>query len=300
MNKKDIHVSLENQSVELGSLNKNIFITKNALPSLELRTNLRHPYDYCFSRSASIVFLRVYDALVGKKLCLTRRAMFAWLKEQGIQTVPNDTVENLLKKYDPAHGVVVYIDEQAQRGNGKVWVSAKQAQELYANYWCSLFIPPSGRTIRHFQFGDRAFTIPFYSSTDWRSNRGASTSYAVEGSRWSLFPKIVEYPYFAVDFIPGTDMATDFQFVPGLDNDRLENWMQPREMYQALQRATKVLLERGTINGSKASGYGLVFKNDLNKNDLWLEELQASIVGATIDYHVHLKNAGLSSIEGAN
>lgn len=286
------------QDVKLNALNKNIFILKDSLPSLEIRTNLQHPYDYCFSRSASIVFLRVYDALVGKKLCLTRRAMFSWLEECGIQTVPNDTVENLLKKYDPSHGVVVYIDEQAQRGNGKVWVSAREALDLYSNCWCSLFVPPSGRTIRHFQFGDRAFTIPFYSSTDWRSNRGVSTSYAVEGSRWNLFPKIIEYPYFAVDFIPGTDMATDFQFVPGLDNDRLDNWMRPREMYQALQRATKILLEKGPLRGSKKAGYGLVLKEDLGDGDVWLDELQTSIVGSTIDYHVHLENTGRQSIDG--
>lgn len=286
------------QHVKLNALNKNIFILKDSLPSLEIRTNLQHPYDYCFSRSASIVFLRVYDALVGKKLCLTRRAMFSWLEECGIQTVPNDTVENLLKKYDPSHGVVVYIDEQAQRGNGKVWVSAREALDLYSNCWCSLFVPPIGRTIRHFQFGDRAFTIPFYSSTDWRSNRGVSTSYAVEGSRWNLFPKIIEYPYFAVDFIPGTDMATDFQFVPGLDNDRLDNWMRPREMYQALQRATKILLEKGPLRGSKKAGYGLVLKEDLGDGDVWLDELQTSIVGSTIDYHVHLENTGRQSIDG--
>ncbi len=241
---------------------------------LQLRTNVKHPYDYCFSKSAQWVFLRMYNTPYLNKTDVPRREMFARLEAAGIQTVPNGIVEEVLRKYDPAQGVVVYVDERAHRGEGKFWLSAKEALEQYPNHWCSVFMGPKGQALRHFQFGDQAFTMPFHSRTDWRSQRGESYSYCVPGSRWShLFLNHIHVPYFALDFIPGTDMATDFQYVPGIENDRLDNWMRPREMYDALCRASFQLLEAGVLEGSKERGYGVVSAGSLGDEDAWLEQL---------------------------
>lgn len=242
---------------------------------LQLRSNVKQDYDYCFSRRAPLVFLRMYHTPHLNAQDVERRAMFAKLEANGIETVPNGIVSELLGRVDPPCGLVVYLDERAHRGEGKVWLSCEEALRLHPEKWASVFIPPAGRAIRHFQFGSRAFTMPFQSVDDWRCNRGkTSSSYCVPGSRWEhLFPEVIPHPYFAIDFVPGTDMATDFQFVPGTTDDRLDNWMRPRQMYQALQEGAAILLERGLILGDAERGHGLVWAKDLGDEEAWLARI---------------------------
>ena len=233
---------------------------------LSLMSNVWQDYDYCFAKQAEVVFLRMFysDSHIAKPVL--RREMFAKMEEAGIETVPNGIVSELLRKWDPEHGVVVYTDETAHRGCGKELMSAREALELHGDSWGSLFVPPGGASLRHFQFGNRSFTMPFWSRDDWRSQRGESFSYCAPGSRWNLFPAI-PYPYFAVDFIPGTDMATDFDFLPGLSNDGLETWMTPREMYSALSSAAdEILREKGRLFFNFDHGYGLAFGRELPPN----------------------------------
>lgn len=247
-------------------------MNENLLP-LELRSNVRLCYDYCFSKNAELVFLRMYNTSVLKDNDFSRREVFSRLEKIGITTVPNGLVSEVLSRYDPASGLIVYTDERAHWGEGKIWVGNDEALRKYPNHWCSVAYPPMGRSIRHFQFGDRAFTMPFYSKDDWRSNRGQSTSYALPGSRWDLFPKVIAHPYFALDFIAGTDMVTDCQLAPGIEDDGLETWLKPRDMYRCLQRGAKILLDRGEILGDLKRGYGLVFKEEIVDEKKWLESL---------------------------
>lgn len=242
---------------------------------LQLRSNVNQPYDYCFSRKAPLVFLRMYHTPYLNARDITRREMFARLEKAGIQTVPNGPVEELLRKSDPACGLVVYTDETAHMGLGKEWMSAKEALEKHPQAWASVFVPPAGRAIRHFQFGSRAFTMPFQSFEDWRCQKGDSSySWCVPGSRYEhLFPKVIPYPYWAIDFIPGTDMATDFQFVPGITNDRLDNWMRPREMYNALGEAAWMLAQMDLIHGDQERGHGLIWAKDLKDERDWLRRV---------------------------
>lgn len=238
---------------------------------LELRSNIKLEYDYCFSRNAELVFLRMYHTPYLNQNDFARREMFAQLEKAGIETVPNGKVREILEKWDPPHGVVVYTDESAHMGNGKEWLTSKEALEKYPDYWCSIFVPPAGKAIRHFQLGVKSFTMPFVSQDDWRCQKGQSVSWCVPGSRYNFFPNIIASPYFAIDFIPGTDMATDFQFVPGTTNDRLDNWLRPREMYTSLQEAAYILREKNLILGDQERGYGLIWKKDIKDEEEWLK-----------------------------
>ena len=247
----------------------------SSLIDLQLRSNVKLAYDYCFSTKAQWAFLRMYHTSYLASRDIARRDMFAQLERAGVATVPNGTVEDLLRRRDPALGVVVYVDESAHMGQGKVWLSAKEALERFPKAWCSEFVAPAGRAVRHFQFGSRCFTLPFQSGGDWRCQVGkGSYSYAAPGSRHAhLFPVAIPYPYWAIDFVPGTDMATDFQFVPGTTDDRLDHWMSPREMYQALQEGASILIERGLARGDQERGFGLVRVADLVDEPAWLARI---------------------------
>lgn len=250
-------------------------MTTSGRLDLQIRSNVKQSYDYCFSQHAEWALLRMYHTPYLNSMDITRREMFSRLEKAGIGTVPNGQVEDLLRQRDPAHGVVVYLDETAHMGYGKEWMSCEEAMRKHPKAWASEFMPPAGRAIRHFQFGNRSFTMPFQSFDDWRCQKGETTySYCVPGSRYeSLFPEVIPYPYWAIDFVPGCDLATDFQFVPGTTNDRLDNWMSPREMYRALQEAAFILHERGLIQGDQERGHGLVRVADLVDQEAWLARI---------------------------
>ena len=241
---------------------------------LQLRSNVKQLYDYCFSSRAQWVFLRMYHTPYLNARDVMRREMFARLERAGIGTVPNGIVADLLRRIDPDHGVVVYVDESAHMGHGKEWMSAEEAMRLHPNAWASQFVPPGGRAVRHFQFGSRSFSLPFHSYDDWRCQKGDTYSYCVPGSRHAnLFPDVIPYPSWAIDFVPGLDLATDFQFVPGITDDRLDNWMSPREMYQALQEAAWTLVDKGLAQGDQERGHGLLRIDELVEEAEWLVRL---------------------------
>lgn len=227
-------------------------------------SNVWQGYDYCFARDADMVFMRMFFSESQIDASAPRREMFARMEAAGIATVPNGTVVDLLRREDPGHGLVVYVDERAHRGGGKVRMSCDEALNAFPNAWASVFVPPAGQSLRHFQFGARSFSMPAWSVDDWRCQRGEAYTYCVPGSRWNLFPTVVPYPYFAVDFIPGTDLATDFDFLPGMTDDGLETWMTPRQMHSSLCEAAAVILDRhGRVFGDVGYGYGLAFAKDL-------------------------------------
>lgn len=227
-----------------------------ALPRLALRTNYRECYDYCFAAAGDAVFHRMQLSACPELPQLSRRELFKFMENFGIETVPHGLVSDLLRAYDPPQGLVIYLDEYAHGGNGKIRVSAQEAQEKYRDYYASVFMGTPGRAQRHFQFGNRAFIMPFFSLNDWRCQKGQQFSWCIPGEVQPLFPH-VPLPYFAADFIPGTRMATDFQTCPGTKDDGLDRWLTPRAMYRALQEAAAVLLEKGPLEGGAHLGYGL-------------------------------------------
>jgi len=214
---------------------------------LYLVTDYRDYYDHAFDTHGT-PFHRLSKGGMG------RREMFPYLESIGLKTprygIVAEVVPNLLSERDSdiktlASGqpvdLVVYTDEQAHCGDGKVRVSGADALRLYPDQFCSehLTTSPSGAglSLRYLQVGSRKWWLQYWSSDDWRSNVGeGGVEVLREEDPPGYHPKVHD-PLFAVDFLPIASnlFAIDFNIAPGLGP--LRDILAPSEIVSLLGTA---------------------------------------------------------------
>ena len=114
---------------------------------LQLKTDFHDYYDHWFDREGQIFERMSHSGM-------SRREMFGFLEQIGLKTPPHGTPEqifNTLSEQDKeaedlaqTHDinffhVVVYLDETAHRGEGKILVPLTEAMQKYPNAFCSLY-----------------------------------------------------------------------------------------------------------------------------------------------------------------
>lgn len=219
-----------------------------------IKTNFIDYYDHWFDREGYI-FERRSDG------GMSRREMFAFLRHHGsnvpIYGTPADICRSLgnqgsnPEKKSPIK-VVVYLDERAHRGEGKILVPIEYAQKEYPDSLCSMYYPGAGRaeSIRYLQIGDLHVWLK-YVSLDWRSN--VEPEIIVLSEIHKGYHPTIHFPLFAIDFVSGNtqraDQATclddvcnswiavDFNISPGIRGTGIENALSAKEAAEAIRRA---------------------------------------------------------------
>lgn len=187
--------------------------------ALMLVSDFRDYYDHAFERRGP-KFHRL------SKGGMPRREMFSYLQATGWKTPRCGIVSQLIPALQSETGgqqpeFVVYTDELAHAGDGKVKIRANDALRLYPDRFCSEFLAtcPSGAgtSIRYLQVGDRKWWLRYWSETDWRSNVGEGGIEVIEEQDRGYHPEI-KIPMFAVDLVPVGSrlLAIDFNTAPGL------------------------------------------------------------------------------------
>lgn len=147
-------------------------------------------------------------------------------------TIPNGTVKELYDRYkekevngiwngtwkhtgiqSPFHELVIYEDEMAHRGEGKVIMNIEEAIETCPDSYASVFLHSEQNfpiSYRNLYIGAHLFRLVYVSLTDdWRSNCG-HTIILYKGhlqsidDRWGFACKaetFIETPIFAFDYI---------------------------------------------------------------------------------------------------
>ena len=185
---------------------------------------------------------------------MSRREMFGFLEQIGLKTPPHGTPEqifNTLSEQDKeaedlgqTHDinffhVVVYLDETAHRGEGKILVPLTEAMQKYPNAFCSLYYQTlllGSTSLRYLQIGDKIFWLR-YTSDDWRSNYG-NVNIKILSQEKDKFHSKIYLPLFAVDFIFGPDFtwAIDINIAPGVKGTGVENILPAKEAVAAIKR----------------------------------------------------------------
>jgi len=226
---------------------------------IALRSDFLDYYDHWFDRLevAQMIFYRL------SRTEESRREIFHRLEMLGLRTPPHGTVTQLVtwreeymyqlfsetviarQALENLEDLVVYTDEYAHAGEGKIRLSIPEALENYPNAYASLYIPqnPTGTGIsfRYLQVGKRRFWIRYTSSNDWRSNSGdVQIDFLTEESP-GYHPKISE-PLFAIDFLPygqGSErlLAIDFNTAPVLRGTGIDHKLSSREVYDLIHDA---------------------------------------------------------------
>jgi len=216
---------------------------------MKLLTDYPQWYDTLFD-GVGDEFQRVAFAPGG----LSKRRQFALFERLGLQTPPHGIVADLAgARHQPPGSVldarhwirevqaVVYLDELAHAGTGKVKLPLAEALAEHAGAYASLFIPhPAGAvTFRQVRFGRREFWLRQQGAEDWRSNhRDRETILAA--SLTSL-PNPLPRVLWAIDYLPSATglLAIDFNTAPDLATLGSEAAATVDELHEELERAAR-------------------------------------------------------------
>ena len=210
---------------------------------IQLKTDFYDYYDHQFDREGQVMERISCSGM-------SRREMFVYLEQIGLQPPPHGTprqVYNSLPKSDQEieryaakfFDVVVYLNKNAHRGEGKILLPLSQALEEYPDSFCSLYCPTlfdRSESYRYLQIGDKIFWLR-YTSNDWRSNYG-EVDIEILSQEKDQFHPYINYPLFAVDFVvaPGFIWAIDFNIAPGIKGTGVEKILPAKEAVAAIKR----------------------------------------------------------------
>lgn len=193
-------------------------------------------YDHWFDREGE-VFRRVSSD------GMSRRQMLAYLNSLGLKTPPFGTVRELWSRYGELDrqilSVVVYLDETAHRGEGKIKLPVAEAVRRYPDHLATVYIPstPQGAVSwRYLQVGAKVFWLE-YASGDWRSNYGGVEIRVLSREKDGYHSKI-HLPLFAVDFVAAERLyAVDFNVAPQVRGTGVEKLLPAREAAESIKEA---------------------------------------------------------------
>jgi len=167
--------------------------------------------------------------------------MFAILASKDL-TIPNiGVVES--PAFRDGSLVVVYENERAHRGNGKWLLTAEDARKFFPGCLASEFVYTndtscSGKSWRLLRIGSRTFWLEYRSQDNWKSNCGEVSVRLLDTKPEGLPGIELEYPLFAVDFVPDGQMlwAIDLNIAPGIRGTGVEDILKPMGIAEEIKR----------------------------------------------------------------
>ncbi|MHB1702197.1 MAG: hypothetical protein ACYCSN_19090 [Acidobacteriaceae bacterium] len=180
---------------------------------------------------------------------MNRRQMFAFLKRVGLEVPIHGIVRELYERmeaYDQEYpestmDLVVYLDETAHCGEGKIRLGIKEALAAHPDRFASMYFhPPMDRaqSTRYLAVGDRAFWLQYESLDDWRSNCGNVRIKVLGEEKTGRYP--IPFALYAIDFVPigqlNERLAVDFNVAPGIRGTGVEDLLSSREAVAAIKR----------------------------------------------------------------
>jgi hypothetical protein len=177
--------------------------------------------------------------------------MFPYMEGLGIKVPKFGLVKDVVPQIRPPDDaetfvgwrprVVVYLDERAHRGEGKVVSSGHYALKRFPDHFCTEYVGTfenGAKSLRYLQIGAKCFYLTYESDDQWRSNVG---NVRIEAStpldayyRWEPNP----YPLRAIDFVRGADgehYAVDFNIAPEIKGTGIEEFLDGPEVVALIE-----------------------------------------------------------------
>lgn len=177
---------------------------------------------------------------------MNREEIFQYLEKTSFTVPLYGTVKHLANQNINIKEVVVYLDDMAHCGNGKIKLPLEEALKKYPNFLCSEYIEthPLGIAVsyRHLQIGHKSFFLKYASYNDWRSNCGDGDIELLESHEYKHSDrfKVIKFPYplCAIDFVykDGIYWAIDFNTSPGIRGSGIENILKPKEVVDLIKQ----------------------------------------------------------------
>jgi len=179
----------------------------------------------------------------------SKREQFKMMEQAGLAVPDHGLVKDKVNLRFTEEKFVVYLNEQAHSGEGKVLMKPEEALRLYGDYYCSRYINAGvygddemkGISYRYLFLGKRGWALR-YSSDDkdeWRSNVGGTT---IENLGEIITPSWrfnIKYPLLAIDFVPSNinheHIAIDLNIAPGISFTHIPHRITSKEVVPLLK-----------------------------------------------------------------
>lgn len=200
---------------------------------IKLISDFRDYYDHHFCSSFHT------DVIEYRRMSregLKRSDMFEFFKSLGLKTPRY----GLVKELPEVEAFVIYIDEQAHSGDGKVLVHNRFANIKYYNYFASEFVfGTCSISYRYLCIGKKSFWLKYTSNDLWRSNCGyvEISLLSEEEIPKNININITEYPLYAIDFIYNNKeiLAIDFNIAPEIKGTGVDKFLNAKDIYKEIE-----------------------------------------------------------------
>lgn len=196
---------------------------------VKLLSNFHDYYDHAFDSTGCEFRRFTWEGL-------SRPAMLMFLAHSGMNPPKHGRVRDLAQEVDR---LVVYLDERAHRGEGKLLLPAKQALDEHPDCYASEYIEGPPESVRLLQVGMMRWMLFYKSNDTWRSNVGEEVSIKIESEHVGYHSSIMA-PLFAIDFVAGKDgllYGIDFNIAPGLQWTGIEERAKPEDVAELIRQA---------------------------------------------------------------
>ena len=217
----------------------------------------------------------------------SKREQFNILEELGFK-VPHRNLYKEIRRTCPAP-VVVYTDENAHCGEGKilVWKNTQEEFDKYKDCFCSLHIPGSKKggshSIRILNILSRQFLIQYKSEFDWRSNCGDGTIECIgETKKWLHLNKKLNRKLWAIDLVFDIDnnewVAVDLNYSPGIKgvsglSDYIQNWEIANLLGEKYKCQTQILDNMFPVKENSIAAY-VIPCGKIPEDTIWGDEVK--------------------------
>lgn len=216
-------------------------------PIIKLKSDFHDFYDHWFAGSGQCATHEFERLTTGG---MSRREMLAWFDEAGFLTPRHGLVRDLVATKAIGQ-VVVYTDENAHCGEGKIKLFASDALQYHPDCYATEYIPTTrvrgtgeyicpdkGVSFRALKIGNKGFLLKYDSIDDWRSNCGNCYSEVVNTFVFTeaAARHVSKYPLLAIDYVKQGNnlLAIDFNKAPGLRKSGIEKFMTAQQVYDEI------------------------------------------------------------------
>jgi hypothetical protein len=170
---------------------------------------------------------------------IKRRDIFKALDNVGLLTPLHGEVDKivpLLLKDDNDKEVVIYTDEYAHCGTGKIKLPAKAAME-WAGCYCSEYIKPQTKnavSFRILRIGIKCWLLKYTGINSWMSNSAEDVNIELISELDNVKTVMRNSPMLAIDYVLDGNMPQyiDINTAPGLKWTGLEDVLHPSDVYK--------------------------------------------------------------------
>ena len=208
---------------------------------LILKTDFVDYYDNHFDQLSQPVPHMTFNRLTRNNF--SRKDLFNQLNKMNEPVIPHGNTKELSERFWSAQKFVVYIDDYAHSGQGKILIDRHQVPQ-YTNTLASLYMPEKpALSLKKIVIGNRIFWAKYQSSHTWKSNVGDYTElhepYEDLGINNELFP------LYTIDYVLGANYwwAVDLNTAPELGKLNLK--ISPEEIHQEIKNWYERLYDYG-------------------------------------------------------